>query len=63
MFMFVTLLNSIKILYLFTAEKRKLELAEKFQYLQKSGAVDTYMAKRKKKNMKKDKKTLPADFE
>ena len=46
---------------LLTAEKRKLELAEKFKKLQESGQLEKYLAKKKKKNMKKEKKLLLND--
>lgn len=49
--------------FLKKSEKRKLELADKFKHLEESGKVDNYLAKRKKRNMKKDKKSLPASHE
>jgi len=41
------------------AEKRKLELAEKFQKLEQSGTLQQFIAKKKKKNLKTEQKTLP----
>lgn len=46
--------------FLKKSDKRKLELAEKFKALRSSGKVDTYLAKRRKKNAQKDRKKLPA---
>lgn len=42
-----------------SADKKKLELAEKFKELQKSGKVEKYMNKKLKKNARKEKKKLP----
>ena len=45
---------------LFTAEKKKLELADKYKELSKSGKVDKYLNKKRKKNAAKDRKKLPS---
>lgn len=45
--------------YLKKAERRKLELAEKYKELQKSGKVDAYLGKKRKKTAQKEKKKLP----
>ena len=42
-----------------TGDRRKLELAEQFRELKKSGKVDKYMAKKRKKNAQKEKRKLP----
>jgi len=41
------------------AEKRKLELAEKFKQLEKSGKLEKFIAKKKKKNLRAEHKSLP----
>ena len=43
----------------FSADKKKLDLAEKFKELKKSGKVEKYMQKKRKKNASKEKKKLP----
>ena len=48
---------------LFAADKKKLELAEKYKELQKSGKVDQYLMKKRKKNAQKMKKKLPGRHE
>ncbi|XP_061174713.1 ribosomal RNA processing protein 36 homolog [Saccostrea echinata] len=45
--------------YLKKSEKRKLELAEKYKELQKSGKVEKYLGKKRKKTAQKEKKKLP----
>nr|XP_022334422.1 ribosomal RNA processing protein 36 homolog isoform X1 [Crassostrea virginica]XP_022334423.1 ribosomal RNA processing protein 36 homolog isoform X1 [Crassostrea virginica]XP_022334424.1 ribosomal RNA processing protein 36 homolog isoform X2 [Crassostrea virginica] len=45
--------------YLKKSERRKLELAEKYRELQKSGKVDAYLGKKRKKTAQKEKKKLP----
>lgn len=45
--------------FLNAAERRKLELAEKYKELQKSGKVDAYLGKKRKKTAQKEKKKLP----
>lgn len=47
-------------MFLLLAERRKLELAEKYKELQKSGKVDKYLGKKRKKTAQKEKKKLPA---
>ncbi|GAB6021756.1 rRNA bioproteinsis protein rrp36 [Chamberlinius hualienensis] len=41
------------------SEKRKLELLEKYESLKKSGQLENYMTKKRKKNAAKDKLKLP----
>lgn len=41
------------------ADKKKLELAEKYETLKKSGKLDKYLMKKRKKNALKDRKKLP----
>ena len=38
---------------------RKLELAEKYKELKKSGKVDKYLSKKRKKTAQKEKRLLP----
>lgn len=45
--------------FFIAAERRKLELAEKYKELQKSGKVDSYLGKKRKKTAQKEKKKLP----
>lgn len=45
--------------FFIAAERRKLELAEKYKELQKSGKVDAYLGKKRKKTAQKEKKKLP----
>jgi ribosomal RNA-processing protein 36 len=44
---------------IFPAEKKKLELAEKFRELKKSGKLDKYLNRKRKKTASKDRKNLP----
>ncbi|XP_041469665.1 ribosomal RNA processing protein 36 homolog [Lytechinus variegatus] len=46
--------------FLKKSDRRKLELAEKFKALKRSGKVDNYLAKRRKKNAQKDRKKMPS---
>ena len=41
------------------ADKKKLALAEKFKELKKSGKIEKYMQRKRKKNASKEKKKLP----
>lgn len=41
------------------AEKRKLELAEKFRKLEQTGRLEQFIAKKKKKNQKIEHRSLP----
>lgn len=43
---------------LFLAEQRILELAEKYKELKKSGKVENFLAKKRKKQLSKDNKHL-----
>jgi len=45
--------------YLKKSDKKTLELAEKFKELSKSGKVDKFLMKKRKKNAAKDRKKLP----
>ncbi|XP_021379961.1 ribosomal RNA processing protein 36 homolog isoform X1 [Mizuhopecten yessoensis] len=45
--------------YLKKGDLRKLELAEKYRELKKSGKVDNYLSKKRKKTASKEKKKLP----
>jgi len=42
-----------------SAEKRKLELAEKFRKLEQTGKLEQFIAKKKKKNLRTEQKSLP----
>lgn len=44
---------------LFAAEKKKLELAEKYKTLKESGKLDRYLSKKRKRNAAKERKYLP----
>ncbi|XP_034044760.1 ribosomal RNA processing protein 36 homolog [Thalassophryne amazonica] len=41
------------------SEKKKLQLAEKYQQLKKSGKLDTFLSKKRKRNTRKDRRKLP----
>ena len=41
------------------AEKRKIELAEKFRKLEQSGKLEQFIAKKKKKNLRMEEKSIP----
>lgn len=43
----------------FTAEKKKLELAEKYKTLKESGKLNKYLSKKRKRNAAKERKYLP----
>ncbi|CAH1791959.1 unnamed protein product [Owenia fusiformis] len=45
--------------YLKSADKKKLELAEKYKELKKSGKLEAYLGKKRKKNAQKERKKLP----
>lgn len=49
----------ITMVILFSAEKRKLELAEKFRELKKSGKVESYLGKKRKRTAARERKKLP----
>lgn len=49
-----------KPLYLNKTEKRKIELAERFKELKKAGKLEKYLEKKRKKNVRKERKLLPA---
>lgn len=56
----MTTLKSLTILLSFpTADKRKLELAEKFKKLKSSGKLDQYLKKKGKKVARKERKKMP----
>lgn len=56
----MTTLKSLTILLSFpTADKRKLELAEKFKKLKSSGKLDQYLKKKGKKVASKERKKMP----
>ena len=42
-----------------SGDRRKLELADKFRDLKKSGKLNKYLAKKRKKNAQKEKRKLP----
>lgn len=42
-----------------SAEKKKLQLAEKYQELKKSGKLENFLSKKRKRNATKDRKKLP----
>ena len=47
------------ICFVAVADKKKLALAEKFKELKKSGKIEKYMQRKRKKNASKEKKKLP----
>uniref|UniRef100_A0A8C7ZLX1 rRNA biogenesis protein RRP36 n=1 Tax=Oryzias sinensis TaxID=183150 RepID=A0A8C7ZLX1_9TELE len=47
--------------FLKKSDKKKLELAEKYQDLKKSGKLDTFLSKKRKRNAGKDRKKLPKE--
>ena len=49
----------VEIMILSSAERKKLELAEKYKALKESGKLDKYLAKKRKKNAAKERKLLP----
>ena len=59
LFQFLNNLNHISHFYLLIGDLKKLELAEKYKELQKSGKLDKYLSKKRKKNASKEKKKLP----
>ena len=44
---------------IFTAEKKKLELAEKYKTLKSDGKLEKYLSKKRKRNAAKDRRHLP----
>lgn len=48
-----------KPLYLNKTEKRKIELAERFKELKRAGKLEKYLEKKRKKNVRKERKLLP----
>lgn len=50
---------SLRYILYFKADLRKLELAEKYKELQKSGKLENYLSKKRKKTAQKEKKKLP----
>ena len=49
-------------LVFFVAERKKLELADKYKDLQKTGNIDKYLSRKRKKNAAKEKKRLPKNL-
>ena len=47
--------------FIFSADKRKLELAEKYKTLKDSKKLDQYLKKRRRKNATKERKLLPQE--
>lgn len=43
----------------FAAEKKKLQLSEKYQELKKSGKLENFLSKKRKRNAGKDRRKLP----
>lgn len=43
----------------FAADKKKLQLAEKYQELKKSGKLENFLSKKRKRNAGKDRRKLP----
>lgn len=41
------------------AEKKKLQLAEKYEQLKKSGKLENFLSKKRKRNTMKDRRKLP----
>ena len=46
-------------MFVVSADKKKLALAEKFKELKKSGKIEKYMQRKRKKNASKEKRKLP----
>lgn len=42
------------------AEKKKLQLAEKYEQLKKSGQLENFLSKKRKRNAGKDRRKLPS---
>ncbi len=58
------ILNLLKTrLYSFAAEKKKLQLAEKYQELKKSGKLENFLSKKRKRNAVKDRRKLPKQLQ
>ncbi|XP_058496804.1 ribosomal RNA processing protein 36 homolog [Solea solea] len=49
--------------FLKKSDKKKLELAEKYQDLKKSGKLETFLSKKRKRNAGKDRRKLPPNHE
>uniref|UniRef100_A0A3P9I7A8 rRNA biogenesis protein RRP36 n=1 Tax=Oryzias latipes TaxID=8090 RepID=A0A3P9I7A8_ORYLA len=49
--------------FLKKSDKKKLELAEKYQDLKKSGKLDKFLSKKRKRNAGKDRKKLPKELQ
>lgn len=47
----------------FPAEKKKLQLAEKYQELKKSGKLENFLSKKRKRNAGKDRRKLPKQLQ
>eukprot|EP00968_Pinguiococcus_pyrenoidosus_P021256 scaffold2730_cov247-Pinguiococcus_pyrenoidosus.AAC.11 len=48
-----------KTFYLKRSEQRRIELDDKFETLRKSGKLQSYLAKKRKRNASKDHKSMP----
>lgn len=48
-----------KFLFVFLAEQKKIELAEKYKELKSTGKLQKYLNKRRKKTASKDRKQMP----
>ena len=44
---------------MFPAEKKKLQLAERYEQLKKSGKLENFLSKKRKRNAGKDRRKLP----
>lgn len=57
-----SVVNGKKAYFLKKSDRRKLELAEKFRALKSSGQLDSYLAKKRKRNAAKERKRLPENL-
>lgn len=57
-----SVINGKKAYFLKKSDRRKLELAEKFRALKSSGQLDSYLAKKRKRNAAKERKRLPENL-
>ena len=51
--------NMSSTVLIYTATQRKIELAQKYSELKKSGKLKKFMSKKRKKNSSRDRKRLP----
>lgn len=53
------LCETLYILCVSAADKKKLQLAEKYEQLKKSGKLENFLSKKRKRNTMKDRRKLP----